>query len=164
MKKVTTSLRYLNDWLGIREIRQVGHDLGQIGSEVPPRRRERIEVEVADGEIGSGCVGHHAGEALIDRGLEKIRADESVNKRHVFLDVIVDVEMIAGLIGVHDAEFDHGASGGTKDVLGKIRQCGRVRVKGGKRKIENGNWKMVVGCQDAVVEILGDPHRIALGE
>lgn len=69
----------LDGWLGVSEIGDVGDELGNVGTERFLKRFQRVEIEVADGEIRCGCVCHHAGEAQIDGGLTESGAHELVD-------------------------------------------------------------------------------------
>ena len=98
----------LDGRLGVGEAWEVGDDLREHGAEVFLEGGDGIEVEMSDSEIGSGCVGHHAGKALIDSGLAESGTDELMDEWDVLLAVVGDVEMVAGLVRVHDGDFDHG--------------------------------------------------------
>lgn len=98
----------LDGGLGVGEVREIGDDLREDGAEVLLEGFDGIEVEVTDGEIGSGRVGHHAGDTVVDVGFAKSGADELMDERNVFFAVVGNVEVIAGLIGIHDGDFDHG--------------------------------------------------------
>ena len=106
----------LDGGLGVGEVGDVGDELGNVRTERFLERFERVEVEVADGEIRRGCVWHHAGEALIDGGLTESGANELVDERNVFFAVVGHIEVIAGMIGIHDADFDHEASWSEEDA------------------------------------------------
>lgn len=98
----------LDGGLGVGEVREISDDLRENRAEGSLKGVDGIEVEMADGEIGGGSIGHHAGKALVDGGFTKSGADELMDERDVFFAVVSDVEVISRLIGIEDADFDHG--------------------------------------------------------
>jgi hypothetical protein len=123
----------LDEGLCVGEMGEVGDDLGKAGAKGLLKRFEGIEIEVTNGEIGSGCTGHHAGKTLVDGGFAKSGAYELVDERDVLLAIVSDVEMISRLIGIKDTDFDHGGLAGDegwKRSAEGIRQWGTREVKG----------------------------------
>ena len=132
----------LDGGLRVGEMRKVGNDLRKNGAETLLKGFEGVEVEMADGEVGRGSIGHHAGNAMVDRGLAKSGADELVDERDVFFAIVSDVEMISRLIGIEDANLDHGASWGAKGengvLMSRLDNGERGRSRG--RETESGKW------------------------
>jgi hypothetical protein len=138
-------------------MREVGHDLGKAGAKGLLKRFEGIEIEVTDGEIGSGCTGHHAGKTLVDGGFAKSGANELVDERDVLLAVVGQVEVIAGLVGIHDGNFDHRASWGAKRNPERIRQCELGKGQGHEER----KSKLVGLLGMPVIGILRCGHSVA---
>ena len=89
----------LDDRLRVGEMVEVSDDLGEDRAEALLKRVDGIEVEMTDGEIRRGRVGHHAGKTVVDGGFTKGRAYELMDERNVLFAVVGDVEMIAGFVG-----------------------------------------------------------------
>ena len=128
------NLADLDDRLSVGEVVEVSDDLREDGSETLLKRVDGIEVEMADGEIRRGRVGHHTGETMVDGGFTKSGADELMDKRDVLFAVVGDVEVVAGFVGVHDGNFDHVASGVLKDGFCWIRHRRRGEVKRARKE------------------------------
>ena len=91
---------------------EVADDLRETRAEGFLKGFEGIEVEMADGEVRRGSIGHHAGNAVVDRGLAESGADQLVDQGDMFFAIVSDVEIISRLIGIEDTDFDHGGLAG----------------------------------------------------
>ena len=68
----------------------------------------RIEIEMTHGDIGRGCAGRAAGDALLDRDALARRAELLLDHGHVLGEVIIHVELAACTVGIEHAHLDHG--------------------------------------------------------
>ena len=94
------NLTDLNERLRVGEVVQVRDDLRENRTEGFLEGVDGVEVKMADGEIGSRCVGHQARQAVIDRGFAQSGADELMHQRDMFLAIIGDVKVIVGFVGI----------------------------------------------------------------
>jgi RHS repeat-associated protein len=89
---------------GVGVVGDVGHDVGGGGGEAAGELLDGVEVEVADGDVGGGGAGGHAGDAFVHLPAEDGR-DLLGDHGHVLGGVVVGVEL--GALRVENGYANH---------------------------------------------------------
>src|SRR5262249_16848799 len=88
----------------------VGHDLLGVRPEAGLERLNRVTKDVAHSHIGCGSSGCSARKSFVDGVILAGIAHARLHERHVLVAIILVVEACALLVGVHNADLDHGCS------------------------------------------------------
>jgi len=96
----------LDDGLGVRVIRNIGHDFLR----VPPKTRfkcfDGIELKLSDCQIGSGGAWRSACNAVFDGHALQHRPKQPLYQRNVGLAVVRDIKSASRTVWIHDRDFD----------------------------------------------------------
>src|SRR5881409_2148701 len=94
--------------LDVRVVRDVGHDLLAVGAHPLLEVGDRVEVEVAGGDVGRRRAGCAARDSLVHLGPDQAEGLEALGRElHVLVPVVVHIELLALTGGVQDADADH---------------------------------------------------------